>query len=74
MAMTERMKAAQAYSERAPKSICTCSHTGDGANSEHAGLIARGHGMCMVAGCKCPKFSWARSTPEFVAFMEEVSR
>jgi hypothetical protein len=66
------MKAAQWYSERAPKSICKCGHTGDGANSQHAGELARGHGSCLAPDCKCEKFSWAGSTEEFTQFLAQV--
>jgi hypothetical protein len=68
----ERMKAAQFFSESAPKSICRCGHTGDGANSEHAGLIARGHGRCLAPGCDCEKFSWAGPTEQFKQFMAQL--
>jgi hypothetical protein len=68
-----RMKAARWYSEHAPKSICTCGHTGDGANSDHAGLIARGHGRCLApGGCGCEKFSWAGLTEEFKQYMAQI--
>lgn len=53
------------YSERNPKSICRCSHSGDGGNSAHLGIV--GHGACMF--CPCSKFSWKGWTAEFMAFM-----
>lgn len=51
------------------KSICSCGHVGDvslqpnpgylvvTAPNTHGGII--GHGPCNVAGCDCPKFTWA---------------
>jgi hypothetical protein len=39
-------------------SICLCGHTGDGKDSDHAGLI--GHGACCVPDCICRKFTWKR--------------
>jgi len=44
--------------ETPARSICTCSHTGDGTYSQHYGVI--GHGPCAVPGCKCIKFTWQR--------------
>jgi hypothetical protein len=49
------------------KSICQCSHRGDGSAAEHAGLL--GHGHCTAAGCGCEKFSWRR----FIWDREEVA-
>ena len=43
-----------------PKSVCTCGHTGDGPNSQHADSISHGHGRCTVEGCDCEQFTWAR--------------
>ncbi len=70
--MERKMRAAQWYSERHPKSICKCGHAGDGGNSEHAGLFAKGHGRCLAAGCDCEKFTWAASTEAFTQFMAQV--
>lgn len=78
--MTDELRAAQQeltrrWSEVRPKSYCTCSHTGDGENSDHGGLI--GHGPCcsIVSECvdrdgqvlphKCAKFRWRGWLPEF---------
>jgi len=41
-----------------PKSICTCGHTGDGPNSQHADRYGLGHGACKVEGCNCKQFTW----------------
>lgn len=46
-----------------PKSLCTCGHSGDGPDSQHAGVnvggaSAEGHGACKIAGCSCVKFTW----------------
>ena len=47
------------------KSVCTCTHRGDGADSQHAGTVIpgggevnNGHGECLVHDCPCMKFSW----------------
>ena len=54
-----------------PKSICSCGHTGDGPNSQHADRYAEGHGFCQVTGpdkattCSCRQFTWVKWTPEF---------
>ena len=45
----------------APRSRCTCGHTGDGPHSQHYGII--GHGACAVKDCECTKFTWS----EFLA-------
>ena len=70
--MDRRLRAAIWYSERAPKSVCRCGHTGDGGNSEHGGLIAKGHGKCLAKECRCEKFTWGGSTEEFKRFMAQV--
>lgn len=41
-----------------PKSLCRCSHLGDGPGSEHEDTFEAGHGACRL--CKCDKFTWAR--------------
>ncbi len=47
-----------------PSSVCMCSHTGDGPNSEHltgsTGIadVEEGHGACKISGCDCEKFVW----------------
>lgn len=40
-------------------SMCGCSHSGDGENSEHSDYLpgAEGHGQCLK--CNCRKFTWA---------------
>lgn len=51
-----------------PKSICSCGHTGDGPNSQHADRYAEGHGECkydLLYPCKCHQFTWVKWTPEF---------
>lgn len=50
----KRRIALNLYSERHPKFLCQCKHTGDGANSDHTGEI--GHGGCRL--CLCTKFTW----------------
>ena len=49
------------------RSICTCSHTGDGAGSEHHDLAVAGdgHGGCKHADCACSQFSWRRWTATY---------
>lgn len=37
---------------------CTCGHTGNTENSQHAGRFQFGHGPCMMAGCTCEQFTW----------------
>ena len=51
----------------AAKSICTCSHTGDGSGSDHHDLAVGGdgHGACKHADCYCGQFSWRRWTATF---------
>lgn len=48
-----------------PKSQCSCGHTGDGENSQHADTVQIGHGKCMVRDCECKKFSWFGFLPHF---------
>lgn len=60
---------ARAATFQGPKSVCTCGHVGDGPGSAHAATIAPGHGPCIIEGCDCQKFSFARYTPEFERFM-----
>jgi len=45
------------------KSFCECGHTGDGDNSQHAGLL--GHGPCKHPNCNCVKFTWVTFVPEY---------
>ena len=49
------------YDEDKPKSMCYCGHTGDGANSQHGGLM--GHGPCLE--CDCIQFTWKGWLPEY---------
>jgi len=51
-----------AFTQKYPKSICACGHTGDGANSDHIDTFSLGHGMCIVKGCPCKQFTWDRWT------------
>lgn len=68
--MPQRIQDSMAFSAFHPKSICTCGHTGDGAQSQHTGF--GGHGACIFdGGACCGQFSWARWTPEYVRFMTE---
>ncbi len=66
------------YTLSFPKSVCTCGHTGDGANSYHADrLLVVGHGYCTHregtgAVCKCQKFAWAGWTEHFKAFLKKA--
>jgi len=57
------------------KSVCTCSHTGDGTGSEHRDLIEAGdgHGQCKHADCKCTQFSWKRWTVSFGRALASVT-
>lgn len=67
-----RMVLATGYAQKAPKSVCYCGHTGDGANSQHdtAPRSGEGHGECTVATCGCTRFTWKNITPEFAAFLK----
>jgi len=57
----EQREVSRLYKEGAPASICTCGHTGDGANSQHTdGPFSAGHGFCKVTGCSCQRFRWER--------------
>jgi hypothetical protein len=54
-----------------PKSICKCSHLGDGIQSDHEDLINNmGHGRCKV--CDCKMFIWSRFTPSFSEVMNKT--
>jgi len=57
----EQREASRLYKEGHPASVCSCGHTGDGANSGHAGIFpCAGHGHCLIPGCSCGKFRWER--------------
>ncbi len=65
------MEASISYGEKAPKSICSCGHTGDGNKSWHEDNgPAQGHGSCGHAGCRCTKFTWAGWTPKYAEFVK----
>lgn len=57
-AMEMKVGTLQAFGAIGPKSVCRCGHLGDGARSDHGGLI--GHGPCAKPGCDCGKFTWDR--------------
>lgn len=66
----ERVRAfSTEYARSAPRSVCTCGHTGDGANSDHAkhptATGSDGHGACTAPDCDCKLFTWAAFLPEF---------
>ena len=64
-----RMKRSLEFSQTRPKSVCICGHSGDGADSEHAGgVINAGHGGCLK--CDCKKFSWDRWTASYALYMK----
>jgi len=58
------------------KSVCTCSHTGDGTGSEHRDLIEAGdgHGQCKHADCKCTQFSRKSSIICAAAFIIQLPK
>ena len=56
------LKLSQEYAKHLPLSICTCGHTGDGANSNHVDLLQDGSGSCRVPSCPCRQFTWAKWT------------
>lgn len=64
-------RASAEYGLQRPRSICTCLHNGDGAKSEHGGMI--GHGPCKVAGCGCTQFSWMKWLSEYQQAMESAT-
>lgn len=74
-ALPKKMQDAMAYSATAPKSVCGCGHTGDGAKAQHLGY--GGHGACNATPldgrneCQCAKFTWAGWTPEYKQFMAD---
>lgn len=59
---------------RGGKSICSCGHLGDGAESEHEDTYQDGHGACMVEGCRCRQFTWVRWRPEAEEFIRQATR
>ncbi len=62
---------------RGPRSVCRCTHNGDGSDSEHADifpLAGMGHGACRVTGCTCAHFSWADWLPIFQAKMDAAGQ
>lgn len=67
------MRASMLYSATRPKSICVCTHTGDGGAGQHGGF--GGHGACLAtpmdgrSECECGKFTWKGLTPEYKAFV-----
>lgn len=70
MAIDHKIAFSIAYGERAPKSVCTCKHSGDGAHSDHKDTVQRGHGACRK--CKCEKFSWAAHHELFARALAKV--
>lgn len=71
---------ASEFGDKEPASICTCSHTGDGANSEHHDALGRhlfrsragskGHGSCKK--CGCTHFTWKAHRPEFLEALQKA--
>lgn len=59
-------------SYEAPKSVCTCRHTGDGPGSKHKATEfgTAGHGACTVKGCGCRKFSWSDWTAKYQVVLD----
>lgn len=50
------------------KSMCACSHIGDGLESDHLNTkYESGHGECKR--CTCSRFTWAGFLPEYIQFM-----
>lgn len=54
----------------APRSNCTCNHTGDGPDSEHRDAVTEGQGACKVEGCNCRRFVWSGWTKAFQGFVD----
>jgi hypothetical protein len=66
--MSTRLRESMLFSAMEPKSICVCGHTGDGAQSQHAGFGGQG-GCVFDGGACCDKFTWKRWTREYQQFM-----
>lgn len=58
------------------ESICMCSHTGNGENSQHQNIptMGLGNGRCLVTGCGCIRFAWARSTKKFYRYLNNQKK
>ncbi|MEE8503990.1 MAG: hypothetical protein V3T26_06025 [candidate division NC10 bacterium] len=54
------------------KSLCSCGHTGDGSDSAHKDSPEVGHGACLIPGCPCNNFTWARWMTAFEAALGYV--
>lgn len=54
----------------APRSVCSCGHTGDGPDSEHVASITDGHGPCKM--CNCPGFCWDTWSKAFEAYLDNA--
>ena len=67
MNLNPRQIVSREWGQRAPRSICSCGHSGDGVKSQHDDSITVGHGICRVEGCPCHKFAWSRYTDLFQA-------
>lgn len=65
----ERVRRGREYGETHPKSVCVCSHLGDGKNSQHRDGVQPGHGECTV--CACTKFTWKKFTLLFERHMKK---
>lgn len=68
-AMANKNPRATIRSYTKPRSVCACTHDGDGPQSQHRGTS--GHGACLVKGCKCTKFTWCGFLPEYCRAYEE---
>ena len=59
---------------RAPRSLCTCGHSGDGDLSAHtAGFVGSpGHGTCYISNCGCKQFTWSSFTEDFQSALDSA--
>jgi len=62
------------YVQGEAKSICYCSHLGDGLYGDHEDRYSVGHSRCKVSGCKCIQFTWKKWTPEYEEFLKSQKK
>lgn len=67
-AMEKKAGTIQAFGRIGAKSVCQCGHLGDGADSDHGGLI--GHGPC--SQCACAKFTWKRWAADLQIVLDRI--
>lgn len=68
------------YGKSAPKSMCVCGHSGDGAHSDHSNdspvfmrkPVVIGHGRCKMKKCECERFTWKAFTLPFEMALKKI--